>query len=162
MNRRTPKIEKLLSKSTSQKSAPIFGTVKFSGFRSLWDVLLLTILGTLLRKHCSSSSSQARIGPHKPRSFGSGSGKSTISNFWIRISSGGVGVCPSKPRETELFGGMSRDCRRDIPGVPDKFPDPIFESFLSHFWVISSHFGVGPQKSLLSHFWVTSILFVFL
>ena len=30
--------------------------------------------------------------------------------------------------------------------------DPIFESISSHFWVISSHSGVGPQESLLSHF----------
>ena len=42
-------------------------------------------------------------------------------NFWVRISSGGVGVfhvngwgpktsvCPSKSRETKLFGGVPRD-----------------------------------------------------
>ena len=30
-------------------------------------------------------------------------------------------VCPSKPRETKCFGGISRDFRRDIPGVPEKF-----------------------------------------
>ena len=49
-------------------------------------------------------------------------------DFWVRISSGGVGVfhvkgqrpkssiCPSKPRETKLFGGISRDFCWDIPG----------------------------------------------
>ena len=54
-------------------------------------------------------------------------------NFLVRISSGGVGVfhvkgwgpkssvCPSKPRETKLFGGISRDFWRDIPGEPEKF-----------------------------------------
>ena len=47
-------------------------------------------------------------------------------NFAVRISSGGVGVfhvkgwgpkswvCPSKPRETKLFGGICRD----LPGYP--------------------------------------------
>ena len=39
--------------------------------------------------------------------------------------------------------------------------DPIFESISSHFWVISSHSGVGPQESLLSHFFVTLILSMF-
>ena len=51
----------------------------------------------------------------------------------VRISFGGVGVfhvqgwgskslvCPSKPRETKLFGGISRDFRRDVPGAPEKF-----------------------------------------
>ena len=46
-------------------------------------------------------------------------------NFLVRMSSGGVGVfhvkrwgpnnsvCPSKPRETKLFGGISRDFWRD-------------------------------------------------
>ena len=53
-------------------------------------------------------------------------------NFLIRISSGGVGffdvkgsgpkssVCSPKPRETKLFGGISRDFGRDIPEVPEK------------------------------------------
>ena len=51
-------------------------------------------------------------------------------NFLVRISSGGVrvfhvkgwgpksSVCPSKPRETNLFGGISRGFGRDIPGCP--------------------------------------------
>ena len=51
----------------------------------------------------------------------------------VRISSGGVGVFhvngvgpkssvwPSKPRESKLFGGISRDFCRDIPGAPEKF-----------------------------------------
>ena len=30
-------------------------------------------------------------------------------------------VCPSKPGETKLFGGISRDFCRDMPGVPEKF-----------------------------------------
>ena len=53
--------------------------------------------------------------------------KSTNPNFWVWISSGGVGVfdvkgwgpkssaCPSKPRELRLFGGMSRDFCWGIP-----------------------------------------------
>ena len=74
--------------------------------------------------------------------------RSPSPNFWVRISSGGVGVfnvkgwrakslvCPSKPRENKLFGGAkSLVCPRnpgktnvlagyprsfgwDIPGVP--------------------------------------------
>ena len=54
-------------------------------------------------------------------------------NFLVRIFSGGVGVfhmkgwgpkssvCPSKPRETKLLGGISRGYCWDIPGVPEKF-----------------------------------------
>ena len=54
-------------------------------------------------------------------------------NFLVRISSGGVGVfrangwgpkssvCRSKPRETKLLGGLSRDFCRDIPELPEKF-----------------------------------------
>ena len=30
-------------------------------------------------------------------------------------------VCPSKPRETKLVGGISWDFCQDIPGVPEKF-----------------------------------------
>ena len=52
-------------------------------------------------------------------------------NFLVQISSGGVGffhvkgwgpkssVCPSKPRKTKLFGGISRDFCWDIPGTPE-------------------------------------------
>ena len=35
-------------------------------------------------------------------------------------------VCPSKPRETKLFGGMSRDFCRDILGAPEKFEKKKF------------------------------------
>ena len=54
-------------------------------------------------------------------------------NFMVRISSGGMGVfhargwgpkssvCPSKPRETKLFSGVSWDFCRDVPGAPEKF-----------------------------------------
>ena len=54
-------------------------------------------------------------------------------NFLVRISLVRVGVfhvkgrgpkssvCPSKPKETKLFGGISRDFWRDIPEVPEKF-----------------------------------------
>ena len=27
-------------------------------------------------------------------------------------------VCPSKPKETNIFGGISRDSCQDIPGAP--------------------------------------------
>ena len=59
-------------------------------------------------------------------------------NFLVRISSGGVGVfhvkgwgpkssvCPSKHRETKLFGWISRDFARDILGVPEKFEKKKF------------------------------------
>ena len=30
-------------------------------------------------------------------------------------------VCPSKPMETKFFGGISRDFRQDVSGVPEKF-----------------------------------------
>ena len=62
-----------------------------------------------------------------------GKKRSTNPNFWVRISSGGVGVfhvkgwrpkssvCPSKPRETKFLGGIFRDYYRDIPVVPEKF-----------------------------------------
>ena len=30
-------------------------------------------------------------------------------------------LCPSKPRETKLFGGISRDVGRDALGAPEKF-----------------------------------------
>ena len=51
-------------------------------------------------------------------------------NFLVRISSGGVGVChvkgwgpkssvcPSKPRKTKLFGGISRDFAGIFQGRP--------------------------------------------
>ena len=60
--------------------------------------------------------------------------KITNPNFWVRISSGGVGVfqvkgwgskslvCPpSKARKSNFFGGISRDCCRNIPVAPEKF-----------------------------------------
>ena len=69
--------------------------------------------------------------------------KSTNPNFWVWISSGGIGVfhvkglgpkssvCPLKPRETKLLGRISWDFCRDIPAVPEiwernrvKFPFP--------------------------------------
>ena len=54
----------------------------------------------------------------------------TNPNFWVRISSGGVGVfhvkgwgskssaCPSKPRRTKLFGGMPWDLAGISGGCP--------------------------------------------
>ena len=51
-----------------------------------------------------------------------------LTNFLVRICSGGVGVfhvngwgpkssvCPSKPRETKLLGGISWDFCREFPG----------------------------------------------
>ena len=35
-------------------------------------------------------------------------------------------VCPSKPRETKLFGGISRDFCRDVLGAPEKFEKKKF------------------------------------
>ena len=56
--------------------------------------------------------------------------RSTNANFWVRISSGGVGVfhvkgwgptssvCSSKPRETKCFGGISWDFAGICWGCP--------------------------------------------
>ena len=46
-------------------------------------------------------------------------------------------TCPSKPRETKLFGGISRNFCRDIPEAPEKVKKkkfvlnsrPLFASF---------------------------------
>ena len=59
--------------------------------------------------------------------------RSPETNFWVWICSGRVGsfhvkgwgskslVCPSKFGETKLFGVVSRQDCRDIPGVTKKF-----------------------------------------
>ena len=64
--------------------------------------------------------------------------RSTNSNFWVQISSGGVGVfCvkgwvpkisvrPSKPRENIFLGWTSQHFCRDIPGVPKKLEQKKF------------------------------------
>ena len=39
-------------------------------------------------------------------------------------------VCPSKPRETKPFGGISRDFCRDVPGVPDMLEKMCVQSVL--------------------------------
>ena len=44
-------------------------------------------------------------------------------------------VCPSKPRESKLFGGISRDFWRDVPGVPAKF-EKI--KFVFNFWTLQT------------------------
>ena len=68
----------------------------------------------------------------------SGKKRNPNPNFLVRMSSGGVGVfhvkgwgpkssvCPSKPRETKLFGGISGLFAWDIPGVPEKFEKEKF------------------------------------
>ena len=60
------------------------------------------------------------------------------TNFLVRISSGGVGVfhvkgwgskssvCPSKSRETKVFGGMSQDFGGISWGAPEKFEKKKF------------------------------------
>ena len=40
-------------------------------------------------------------------------------------------VCPSKPRETKLLGGISRDFCRVIPEVPEKFEKKVRVQFLA-------------------------------
>ena len=77
--------------------------------------------------------------------------KITKPNFWVRMSSCGVEVfyvkgwgpkssaCPSKPRNSKLFGRITQDFCRDIPGVPEKFEKnklvfnscPLYVAFLS-------------------------------
>ena len=59
----------------------------------------------------------------------SGKKRNPNPNFLVRMSSGGVGVfhvkgwgpkspvCPSKPTETKLLGGISRHFCRDIGGA---------------------------------------------
>ena len=63
----------------------------------------------------------------------------TNRNFWVQISSGGVGVFhpdgwgPKSsvcPRKTKLFGGMSRYFCWHIPGVPEKFEKKCLCSIL--------------------------------
>ena len=75
--------------------------------------------------------------------FVSGKKKEPKPKLLVRIPSGGVGVfhvkgwgpkssvCPSNPSETKIFGRMSRDFCRDIPGVPEKFEKKKFV-FNSH------------------------------
>ena len=67
----------------------------------------------------------------------------TNPNFLVRISSGGVGVFhvkewgpkssvgPSTPRETRIFGGMSREFGQDVPEMPQKFEKKNCVQFLS-------------------------------
>ena len=45
-------------------------------------------------------------------------------------------VCPSKRRETKLFGGIPRDFCRDMPGVPEKseVSKRGWRNFLGSFW----------------------------
>ena len=56
---------------------------------------------------------------------------------WGSLPREGVGanssVCPSKPRKTKLFGGISRDFWRDIPEVPEKFEVSVQFSALSEY-----------------------------
>ena len=59
-----------------------------------------------------------------------------IQTFWSGYVRPKSSVCPSKPRETKLFGGISRDFGRDIPGAPESLREkrfvfnsrPLFES----------------------------------
>ena len=88
--------------------------------------------------------------------------KNSDPNWLVRISSGGVGVfhvkgwgskgsvCPSNPKETKLFGGISRGFARDIPGVPEKFEK---KKFVFNFWPLVSdilyffgRFGGGDKE----------------
>ena len=64
-------------------------------------------------------------------------------NFWVRIFSGGVGVfhvkgwgpkssvCPSKPRESNFFGGISRD----FAGISRKRPKSLRKQCLGSILV---------------------------
>ena len=66
-------------------------------------------------------------------------------NFLVRISSGGVAVfhvkgwgpkssvCPSKPRETKFFGGISRDFA-GIPGIFRGYPEKFEKNICVQFW----------------------------
>ena len=75
--------------------------------------------------------------------FDQGRKRNPKPNFLVQISAGGVGVfhvtggeakslaCPLKPRETSLFGGISRDFCREIPGVPQKFEKKTCVQFSS-------------------------------
>ena len=75
-------------------------------------------------------------------------------------------ACPSKPRETKLFGRISRDFWRDVPGVPEKFEKKsfvfdFFDQILTRFHGIRSNqvqvrlksgkkSGWNPLKSCVS------------
>ena len=76
-------------------------------------------------------------------------------NCLVRISSGGVGVfrvkgrgarssvCASRPRETKLFGRISWDFCRDIPGAPEKLQK---KEFVFNFWPLI--FQENPRPKL--------------
>ena len=67
---------------------------------------------------------------------------------WVSKSS----ACPLKPRENNIFRGISKEFCRDIPGVPEKFENRefvfnssphIFPRFSGNF-VFVVHFS--PKK----------------
>ena len=74
-------------------------------------------------------------------------------NFWVRIFSGGMGVfhvkgwgpkssvCPSKPRESNFFGGKSRD----FAGISRQKARKVWEK---NVWVqFSSPIFTAPRKN---------------
>ena len=63
-------------------------------------------------------------------------------------------VCPSKPRETKLFGGISRDFWRDIPRAPEKLKKNICVQFsdpslieVSRMFIKRLHWGRLRKKA---------------
>ena len=56
-------------------------------------------------------------------------------------------VCPSKLRETKVFGGMSQDFCRDAPELPEKFEK---KKVVFNFWPLKLElFAKGPVQSSL-------------
>ena len=82
------------------------------------------------------------------------------SGLLVRMFSGGVGVFhakgwgpkssagPLKPRKSKLFGRISRDFWRDIPGVPEKLTKKVCVTFLAPILATPSacYRGPKPQK----------------
>ena len=78
-----------------------------------------------------------------PDSRGSGKKKEPKPKLLVRICSGGMGVfhrkgwgpkslvCPSKPRETKLFGGISRDFAGISRGCPKSLRKKVCVQFSS-------------------------------
>ena len=51
-------------------------------------------------------------------------------------------VCPSKPRETKLFGRISQDFCQDMPGVPEEFKPKKSSCSILVLYLLGMHRGL--------------------